>query len=65
MSTPKPAKSDSYSVKFSDKTGGAYAEMKAVIQSESKNWGVKGDRADSCKTNGNKDPKADNHSKKK
>lgn len=26
------------SVKFSNKTGGAYADMKAVIQSERKNW---------------------------
>ena len=40
MSTPKPAKSDkdTYSVKYSNKTGGAYADVKAVIQSERENW---------------------------
>jgi hypothetical protein len=39
MSTPKPAKTkDSDSVKFSNKTGGAYAEMKKVIQSERESW---------------------------
>jgi hypothetical protein len=45
MSSPKPAKSsgssgssDSYTVKYSNKTGGAYAEMRDVIESERKNW---------------------------
>ena len=39
MGTPKPAKTkDSDSVKFSNKTGGAYAEMKKVIESERESW---------------------------
>jgi hypothetical protein len=63
MSTPKPAKtSESHSVKFSNKTGGAYADMKAVIESERKNWHSRGGQAGAYKnTNGNKDP---NQSKK-
>ncbi len=60
MDTPKPDEtSESYTVKFSNKTGGAYAEMRAVIESERKNWQPKGDQAAACKnanTNGN-DPK--------
>ncbi|WP_373514603.1 hypothetical protein [Persicitalea sp.] len=57
MSTPKPAKTSesSYTVKFSNKTGGAYADMKAVIQSERKNWDSKPSQGDSLKnTNGSK-----------
>lgn len=39
MSTSKPSKSsNAYSVKYSNKTGGAYADIKAVIQSERENW---------------------------
>lgn len=59
MSTPKPAKTESYAVKFSNKTGGAYADMKAVIESERKNWHSKADQGDAYKnTNGNS-PKKD------
>jgi hypothetical protein len=59
MSTPKPAKtSGSYSVKFSNKTGGAYAEMKAVIESERKNWQPKSDQATSCGNKNGSDPKS-------
>jgi hypothetical protein len=66
MSTPKPAKtSESYSVKFSNKTGGAYADMKAVIQSERKNWDSKVAGSDACKNmNGNAVPAADKSTKR-
>jgi hypothetical protein len=46
MSTPKSAKSsNTYSVKYSNKTGGAYADIKAIIQSERENWATKSDNA--------------------
>jgi hypothetical protein len=52
-------------VKFSNKTGGAYADMKAVIQSERKNWDSKVAGRDSCKsTNGNGVPATDKPTKK-
>jgi hypothetical protein len=45
MSTLKTTKSDgSYSVKYSNKTGGAYADMKDVIRSERDNWTQKSDK---------------------
>jgi hypothetical protein len=63
MSTPKPVK-ESSSVKFSNKTGGAYADIKDVIQSERENWN-KPSNQDTCKsTNGNKETKQDHPAKR-
>jgi hypothetical protein len=63
MSTPKPAKTkETYTVKFSNKTGGAYADMKAVIESERENWNKrKGEKP--CIGNDQKDPKQDSNKK--
>lgn len=47
MGTSKPTKSSdkyAYRVKYSNTTGGAYADIKAVIQSERQNW-LKSDKA--------------------
>ena len=47
MGTPKLTKSSdkqAYRVKYSDTTGGAYADIKAVIQSELEKWS-KSDKA--------------------
>lgn len=52
MTTPKPAKPpNAYSVKYSNKTGGAYADIKAVIQSERENW-VRSDKASNSNSHG-------------
>ena len=58
MSSPKPVKTkESSTVKFSNKTGGAYAEMKEVIESERRNWGTVKTPQDCKNTNGQKPPK--------
>jgi len=47
VGTPKPTKSSdkyAYRVKYSNTTGGAYADIRAVIQSERQNW-LKSDKA--------------------
>lgn len=47
MGATKPAKSSdkhAYRVKYSDTTGGAYADIRAVIQSEWQKW-LKSDKA--------------------
>jgi hypothetical protein len=49
MSDPKIGKSDnSSSVKYSNKSGGAYADMKDVISSERQHWGGGTDTSKGC-----------------